>query len=207
MACGGSKKQAPPPQEPTQTAEAPKTEPTPPPASPAPAEPAPAAPAPAAPEPAPPAKDPMGACSEAKPAVDKTAPFTVKAKIGAAKVEPKASKATVQGVVTKNLARVECCFREQVAAKEDLKKNGKTTITAELTIGMDGKVTDAKADGGDADQSACVGAVLKTLEFKAGKAEVKATVPFDATVTVKKAAAKAAAKAPEKAAEKPAEKK
>ena len=60
------------------------------------------------------------------------------------------------------------------------------------------KVTDAKADGVDTDASACVGAVLKSLEFKPGKAEVKATVPFDFTVTAKKGA-KAPAKGEAKA--------
>ena len=144
----------------------------------------------------------MGACAAATKA-DPKAPFAAKAKIGAAKIEPKASKTAVQGVVTKNLGRVECCFREQLLAKADLQKAGKAgTITAEMTIGMDGKVTDAKADGVDADASACVGAVLKSLEFKAGKAEVKATVPVDFTVTAKKGA-KTTAKAP--AAEKGAE--
>jgi len=140
----------------------------------------------------------MGACSATTKA-DPKAPFAAKAKMGAAKAEPKASAAAVKGVVTKNLNRVECCFREQLLAKADLQKAGKAgTMTAELTIGMDGKVTDAKADGLDTDASACVGAVLKSLEFKAGKAEVKATVPFDFTVTAKKGA-KTTAKAPEKA--------
>lgn len=140
------------------------------------------------PEPPPPA-DPLGACRfETIGQGSGTGPeyqFTVKAAIGAAQVAPKGSKAAVVRVVTTSLPRVACCYRAQLA-KSELQKVGKAgTVTTELTIDAAGKVTAAKADGVDGDVSACVGALIETLEFKAGKAELTATIPFVYTLTAR----------------------
>lgn len=85
----------------------------------------------------------------------RTALLAILLTASAARAEKRDYKELVRHVIRRHLMEVYACAQDKPGAE----------VTAEFTVGADGKVTKSTAHGSDADVASCVAGVIAKLEF------------------------------------------
>ena len=96
--------------------------------------------------------------------------------IGQPTVTGDLDKAIIRRYIKRNIQKLQYCYEKQLLAKPKIQG----TLKAEFTIAGTGLVTTSTAKGVDKDVEACVGAVIKAIEFPKPKngSDVKVAYPF-----------------------------